>query len=161
MYNFYTYKTSWSVRSMFIWYWRELYNRIIIGFVTRLARRVQLMEQELLTLPEHLSSRPVFSGVRVTRSLVLCVCFVCHFVLFNTPVLRRAVLCDWVWRAAGRPHMFPHNNFSSVYRIYVKPGHLIPLWQGNKPIYFGVIRSKVKVTVSINRMFDNRVVSAR
>ena len=31
---------------------------------------------ELLTLPEHLSSPPVFSGVCVTRSLVLCVCFV-------------------------------------------------------------------------------------
>ena len=31
------------------------------------------MEQELLTLLEHLSSPPVFSGVRVTRSLVLCV----------------------------------------------------------------------------------------
>jgi uncharacterized protein (DUF433 family) len=30
-----------------------------------------LMEQEILTLPEHLSSQPVFSGVRVTRSLVL------------------------------------------------------------------------------------------
>ena len=34
------------------------------------------MEQELLTLPEHLSSPPVFSGVRVTRSLALYVCFV-------------------------------------------------------------------------------------
>ena len=34
------------------------------------------MEQETLTLPEHTSSRPVFSGVRVTQSLVLCVCFV-------------------------------------------------------------------------------------
>jgi hypothetical protein len=28
------------------------------------------------TLPEYLSSPPVFSGVRVTRYLVLCVCFV-------------------------------------------------------------------------------------
>ena len=28
--------------------------------------------QELLTLPGHLSSPPVFGGVRVTRSLVLC-----------------------------------------------------------------------------------------
>jgi hypothetical protein len=37
---------------------------------------VSLVEQELLTLQEHLSSPPVFSGVRVTRSLVLCVCFV-------------------------------------------------------------------------------------
>jgi hypothetical protein len=34
------------------------------------------VEQELLTLPEHMSSPPVFSGVRVTRSLVLYVCFV-------------------------------------------------------------------------------------
>ena len=34
------------------------------------------MEQELLTLPKHPSTSPVFSGVRVTRSLVLCVCFV-------------------------------------------------------------------------------------
>ena len=44
--------------------------------VTRLTRWVPLVEQELLTLSEHLSSPPVFSGVRVTRSLVLCVCFV-------------------------------------------------------------------------------------
>ena len=34
------------------------------------------MEQELLTLPEDLSSPLVFSGVRVAQSLVLCVCFV-------------------------------------------------------------------------------------
>jgi hypothetical protein len=34
------------------------------------------MEQELLTLPEHPSSPPDFSGVRVSRSLVLYVCFV-------------------------------------------------------------------------------------
>jgi hypothetical protein len=38
--------------------------------------RYCLVEQELLTLPEHLSSPPVFSEVRVTRSLVLFVCFV-------------------------------------------------------------------------------------
>ena len=40
--------------------------------------------QELPTLPEHLSSPPVFSGVRVTRSLVLCVCFAdrCFFFFF-------------------------------------------------------------------------------
>jgi len=39
------------------------------------------MGKELLTLPEHLSSSPVFSGVRVTHIYVLCVC-VCPFVLF-------------------------------------------------------------------------------
>jgi branched-subunit amino acid transport protein len=61
--------------NMFIWQKQPL---LIIGFVTRLTRCVPLVEQELLTLPEHLSSLPVFSGVRVTRSLVLYVCFVDH-----------------------------------------------------------------------------------
>jgi hypothetical protein len=41
-------------------------------------------KQELLTLPEHLSSPPVFGGVRVTRSLVLCVCFVDRCLSFCT-----------------------------------------------------------------------------
>ena len=40
------------------------------------SRSSILVEHELFILPEHLSSPPVFSGVRVTRSLVLCVCFV-------------------------------------------------------------------------------------
>jgi hypothetical protein len=33
--------------------------------------------------------------------------------------------------------------------------------EGEEPYLFGVIMSKVKVTVTINRLFDNRVVSAR
>jgi hypothetical protein len=40
---------------------------------------VPLVEQELLTLPEHLSSPPVFSGVRVAQS---CRCFVDHCFFF-------------------------------------------------------------------------------
>ena len=52
----------------------------------------------------------------------------------------------WLGMAGGRPHRFPHNNFSSVYRIFTKLGHMILLWKGNIPIYFRVIRSKVKVT---------------
>ena len=50
----------------------------ITGVVTKLTRRMPLVEQELPTLLEHMSSPPVFSGVRVTRSLVLCVCLVDH-----------------------------------------------------------------------------------
>jgi hypothetical protein len=52
------------------------HSRLITGCVTILPRRVPLVEQELLILPEHLSSPPGFSGVRVTRSLVLYVYFV-------------------------------------------------------------------------------------
>jgi hypothetical protein len=48
----------------------------------------------------------------------------------------------------------------SVYWIFTKLDHMIALWKGKNPIYFGVIRSKVKVTVTINRIFDNMVVSA-
>jgi hypothetical protein len=42
--------------------------------------------------------------------------------------------------------MFLHDNFSSVYWIFTKLDHMIALWKGKNPIYFGVIRSKVKVT---------------
>jgi hypothetical protein len=65
----------------------------------------------------------------------------------------------WLGMAGGRPHSFPHNNFSYVYRIFTKLGHMIPLWKGKNPIYFGVIMSKVKVTITINKNFNNRVVS--
>ena len=76
---------------------------------------------------------------------------------FYMSVSRRAELCDWVQRAGGHPHRFPHNNFSSVYQIFTKPGHMIPLRKGKNPIYFGVIRSKVKVTITINIIFDKVV----
>jgi hypothetical protein len=52
----------------------------------------------------------------------------------------------------GRPHRFLHNNFSSVYRIFTKLDHMISLWKGKNHIYFGVIRSKIKVTITINRI---------
>jgi hypothetical protein len=77
---------------------------------------------------------------------------------FYTPVSRRAILCDWVWLAGGCPHRFLHNNFSFVYWIFTKLDQT-PLWKGKNSIYFGVIRSKVKVTVTIHIIFDNRVVS--
>jgi hypothetical protein len=52
--------------------------------------------------------------------------------------------------------MIYKNNFNSVYWIFNKLGHMIPLQKGKNPIYFGVIRAKVKVTVTINIIFDNR-----
>ena len=60
------------------------HSRLITGFVTRLTRRVQLVEQELLNLPEHLSSSPVFSGVR-SYSIFSFIYMFCRslFVLLN------------------------------------------------------------------------------
>ena len=79
---------------------------LITGFVTRLTRRVPLVEQELLHLPEHLSSPPVFNGIRVTWSLVLCVCYVCPFVLFLfwplcLKVLSPCIIYIYIRKAGG------------------------------------------------------------
>ena len=78
---------------------------LITEFVPRLTRWLPLVEQELLTLPEHLSSLPVFSGVRVTRSLVLYVCFVDRCLSFCTFSFGHCVVCS-----------------SSIYRFS------LPLW---------------------------------
>jgi hypothetical protein len=67
---------------------------LITGIVIRLTRRVPLVEQELLTLPEHLSSPPIFSGVRVTRSLFLCVCFVDRCLSFCSFSFGHCVVCS-------------------------------------------------------------------
>jgi hypothetical protein len=60
------------------------------------ARWVSHVEQELLTFLEHLSSSPVFSGVRVARSLTFCIMF-CRsliplFVLFLLAIVLSVLL---------------------------------------------------------------------
>jgi len=54
----------------------------IHGLSPGLPRWVIPVEQELPTLTEHLTSPPVCSGVRVTRSLVFVHCFVRHCLSF-------------------------------------------------------------------------------
>jgi hypothetical protein len=74
---------------------------LITMFVTRLTRRVPLVEQKLPTLSEHQCSPPVCSGVRGTRSLVLYVCFVDRCLSFRTFSLGHCVVCSslifWFW----------------------------------------------------------------
>ena len=77
----------------------------ITGFVTRLTWWVPPVEQELLTLLEHLSSPPLFGEVCVTRSLVLRVCFVDRCLTFCTFFLGHCVVFS-----------------SSIYRFW------LPLW---------------------------------
>jgi hypothetical protein len=74
------------------------HSRLITGFVTRLTRRMPLVEQELPTVPEHLNSPTVFSGVRVTRYLVWyecfpdrCLSFCAFFLVIVLSVLRYTV----------------------------------------------------------------------
>ena len=83
---------------------------LITGFVTRLTRRVPLVEQELLTLPEHLSSSSIFSGVGVTPYLVICVFFVDRCLSFCTFCFGHCVVCS-----------------SSIYEFW------LPLWYLRTP----------------------------
>ena len=52
---------------------------IVIIVRTRLTRQVSLVEQELLTLPEHLSSPPDFSTSFVLNSCYSMLSFICMF----------------------------------------------------------------------------------
>jgi hypothetical protein len=53
-----------------------------------------LQIQELLTLPEHPSSPRLFSGVRVTRYLILDICFVDFCLSFCTFSFGHCVVCS-------------------------------------------------------------------
>ena len=55
-----------SVCRVVITIWSFPHSWVTTGFVTRVTRRIPHVEQILLTLPEHLSSSSVFSGVRVS-----------------------------------------------------------------------------------------------
>ena len=91
------------------------------------------MEQELFTLPGHLSSSPVFSGVRVTRSLVLCACLVDRCLSFCPFSFGHCVVC-----------------FSSMYGFWLRspPWLVWPLWNisvtndhGYVPLVVNICRS--------------------
>ena len=69
-------------------------RKFTTGFVTRLTRWISLVEEELLTLPERLSSPQIFRGVRVTRSLVLCVSFVHISLSFCSFSFGHCVVCS-------------------------------------------------------------------
>jgi hypothetical protein len=103
---------------------------LITGIVTRLTRRMPVVEKELLTLPEHLSSPPVFNGVHVTRSLVLCVCFVDLFVLLSFFFWPLCYIC------------------SSIYGFWLPPFGIFKL--------FLVIKWKIK-TATLSNPFQNQI----
>ena len=65
------------------------------------------------TLPEHLSSPPVFSGVRVTRSLYLCVCFVDRCLSFCS--FGHCVVCS----SSIRILITPLVSLNSSYNVHI------------------------------------------
>jgi hypothetical protein len=96
------------------------HSRRITWLETRLPWRVSPVDQELITLQGHLRLHPVFSGgfsgVRLTRSLVLCACFInrclsfCnfsfgHFVVYSSSIYGFRLP---LW------YLLPHPAFSGV-----------------------------------------------
>ena len=81
------------------------------GFVTRLTRWVPLVEQDLLTLPGHLSSPDFFCEVRPTLSLVSRVCFVDRCLSFSLLAVVLSVLLPFT-----DPN-YPFDIFKLFFRI--------------------------------------------
>ena len=61
------------------------------------TRQMSYVEQELLTLTENWSSSQFFNGVHVTRSLVLCVCFVDWCFSFCTFSFSYCIVCPSIY----------------------------------------------------------------
>ena len=107
---------------------------LITGIVTRLTRRVSLVEQELLILPEHLGSPPVFSGVRVTRSIVLY-CIVCPSSIYGfwlhlwyLPTLLfyfsfYYLDFKWLWYKSNINFYISNVYWILMFSIYLQPGY--------------------------------------
>ena len=70
------------------------YNFIVFGLTRSELELTITITVTLLTLPEYMSSPPVFSAVRVTRSLVLYVCFVDRCLSFCTFSFGHCVVCS-------------------------------------------------------------------
>ena len=60
--------------------------------LTWVARWMSYVKRYVLTPPEHLQSFPVFSSVRVTRSLVFCVVF-CRLLFVIFSLFGHSVVC--------------------------------------------------------------------
>ena len=67
---------------------------LIIWFAAILTRRMTLVEQELLILPEHLSSPPVFVGF-VLLGLYVYVCLSFSTFIFRHCVVRPSLNCGF------------------------------------------------------------------
>ena len=108
---------------------------------TRLIRLVPQVEQELLTLPEHLSPPPVLSRVSVTLSLVLYVCFVDRCLSFCIFSFDHCFICSsslcgfwlplWYLQTLLAPIQLVycrHFLLKCLYQAWKVSGHVFVFW---------------------------------
>ena len=105
---------------------------LITGFVTRLKRLVPLVEQELLNV-QSTWVHPSFSGVHVTRSLVLCVCFVDRCLSFCPFSFGHCVVCSSI-SGFWLPLWYLQTLLKYILQCYNLNSHLWNL--GDIPCYF-------------------------
>jgi len=79
---------------------------------------MSLFEQELLTLMVHLSSLPVFSGVCVTRSLVLYVCFGDRCLSFCNFSFGQCVVCSSSMYGFRLPLWYLQTLLSTIVKLH-------------------------------------------
>ena len=129
---------------------------LITGFITRSTRRVPLVEQELLTLP-------VFRGVRVTRSLVLCVCFVdrclsfCTFSFGHCVVYSSSIYGFWLplWYLQTLPVNYALWRITSICRKnFFDIMHYISNMYASLKYYwqFYIKKKKIDVSMDVNNL---------
>jgi hypothetical protein len=113
------------------WWFKTCFRHswLITGFATRVTRRVPLAEKELLSFTEPLSSPAVFSGVRVTRSLVLYVCFVDRCLSFCTFSFDQCVVCSSSIYEFWLPLWYLQTLFVKYRFVIVFSGLTVCRWQ--------------------------------
>jgi hypothetical protein len=82
---------------------------------------IQELKLKLLTLPEHLRPAPVVSRVRVTRSLVWCVCFVDCSLSFRSISFGHCVVCPSIYRFWFTPLVSSNSSLYCILIILIFP----------------------------------------
>ena len=77
--------------------WSFPHSWLIIGFITMLTRRVPLVEQELLSLPEHLGSHPVLWCSCYSIFSFVCMFYRSLFVLLYFFFFGHCVVCSSIY----------------------------------------------------------------
>ena len=79
----------------------------------------------------------IFFKFQIVMQLSLCLLFLLFIFIRSSQDGPYYVIGYDEWR----PGVYTGFRTITVYRIFTKLGHMIPLWKGKNPIYFGVIRS--------------------
>ena len=113
-----------------------------------------LVERKLPTLPEHLSSPMVFSGVRVTRSLVVYVCSVDRYLPFCTFSFAHCDVCYSSIYGLWLP-LWYLSRWVSEWLLFNANAAILQLYHGEKKLLFDemMLRSALYLTSTLSWIF--------